>query len=78
MKRKVHIKSWDGRIIYNRLWDDGSKVFRFESGNGFVDLTFSPTTKICDGWPNFSPWSADVPQAFYPHHDEARIHDPSI
>lgn len=34
---KVHIRHSDGTPWFNRLYDDGSLVFQFESGHGFVD-----------------------------------------
>ncbi len=35
--RAVHILNHDGTPLFNRLFDDGSMVFTFESGSGFVD-----------------------------------------
>ena len=37
MRRKVHILKRDGSPLFNRLYDDGSLVFTFADGLGFVD-----------------------------------------
>ena len=51
-KRKVHITDANGKIIYNRLWDDGTLVIRFDSGSGFVDRLMVKVRSwvIVDGW----------------------------
>lgn len=35
-KTKVQVRDADGTILFNRLWDDGGPMLRFESGHGFV------------------------------------------
>jgi len=51
-KKKVHITKLDGKWIYNRLWDDGGLILRFDSGWGFVtreDIKREHWT-IREGW----------------------------
>ena len=52
-KTKVHIRDQEGRLVYNRLYDDGSLVLRFESGHGFVDrlLVKRKRYDVMPGWP---------------------------
>jgi len=36
-RKQVHIETQDGTTIYDRLWDDGTHLYRFDSEDGFVD-----------------------------------------
>jgi len=52
-KKKVHVVDRNGKPVYNRLWDDGTDVLRFESGNGFVkrsEMVWGRDCKVVDGW----------------------------
>jgi len=33
---RVHVRSHDGVVRFDRLWDDGGPVLPFDSGFGFV------------------------------------------
>ena len=49
----VHVTNRDGVVIYNRLFDDGSNVMKFEGGFGFVTKdSLRDGEKINDGWPD--------------------------
>lgn len=50
--RNVHVTK-NGRLIYNRLIDDGTNVLNFASGFGFVcrDQMRLDGCLIEDGWP---------------------------
>ena len=52
-RRKVHIRNLDGKLLYTRLYDDGTNVLVFESGNGFLtrEQVASACWRIEAGWP---------------------------
>lgn len=51
-KRQVHIRDLEGKLLFNRLYDEGS-IMRFESGFGGVDHLNVQRNRwqVCDGWP---------------------------
>lgn len=53
-KTWCHILNHDGSPMFNRLYDDGSLVFQFESGSGYVDRLDVDRFGwiIRDGWTN--------------------------
>lgn len=52
LRRKVHVVHETGRVVYDRLLDDGTEIIRFESGNGFVERRTMARRgyKIAEGW----------------------------
>ena len=57
-RRKVHIVDSSGRPYYNRLWDSGSEVLRFDSACGWVvrrDVVRNGW-QIRDGWVTDAEW----------------------
>lgn len=51
--KKVHITDIEGKLLYTRLWDDGSQVLPFDRGGGFVDRLDVDRQRwqIRPGWP---------------------------
>ena len=52
MKKKIHIRDVGERLLYNRLYDDGSNCLAFASGSGCVDKLDIDRYhwQICQGW----------------------------
>ena len=53
MKKKVHIRDIEGKLLYNHLWDESeSNCLIFDSLNGCVDKLEVKRShwQICEGW----------------------------
>lgn len=53
MKKQVHVLDTNGKMVYTKLFDDGSDVLVFESGFGHVtrDSITRNFWTVSEGWP---------------------------
>lgn len=52
-RKKVHVTDINGKLLYTRLWDDGSNVLQFDGASfGFIDRldAIRYRWQIKDGW----------------------------
>lgn len=52
-RQQVHVRDAEGRLLFTRLWDDGTNVLAFDGGSGYLDKVevLRRRWTIGKGWP---------------------------